>query len=424
MKGLLLTIILLFSLMLCGVLDYAESSDSVPYDYVFEGPSPPIAESNSVLILNTDAKTFGFYSIDSVIGEISIDVTAPQYWQMISNDPPRLIFRHLGVGGALVQGNVLLGSYAKAVIDVTQFSRRVRYLLKPGCACLACFFPSLREAPAGLSVEVAGTMRMSAAADMGDGVTKYYFLGIANEETDSETNDDIVAWLKKFSNWKDLKLYSGEANADKSAPIWLFDNQNGKQIGDLLEDFKNAHALTKNDVFIFYYAGHMSTLKDENNDEEGGDDAVLFKKGSNLIIRDDELATKVQAIGADDQESGLGTLRIVVFDTCKAEDFWTGKKDINTVNNIAYLYSSGSDQYSYTPSWHDSIQRVKEITEIDKGHTFPENECQEDTGNGQVTFEEWAHWAREIAKAVVLDVPGYKWANMTCDVWKRVVLKK
>ena len=36
------------------------------------------------------------------------------------------------------------------------------------------------------------------------------FLGIANEDTDEDNNDQIVTWLKKFSNWKDLATYSGK----------------------------------------------------------------------------------------------------------------------------------------------------------------------------------------------------------------------
>lgn len=250
MIGLIFSFMVFFSLMFCGVLDYAESSDFVGYDYVFAGTSPPISESNSILVLNTESRTLGFYSNDSVLGEVLIDVTAPQYWQMISGNPPRLIFRHSDVGGAFIQGNVLMGASARAVIDVTQFSRRVRYLLKPDCACLACSFPSFSENFSVLSVEPPEMSSIPAAANGEPGPIKYYFLGIANEETDSATNDNIVAWLKKFSNWKDLPQYSGEAGGDKSAPIWLFDNQNGKQIGELLDAFKAAHTITKNDVFI------------------------------------------------------------------------------------------------------------------------------------------------------------------------------
>ncbi|HJW30327.1 MAG TPA: hypothetical protein VJ508_13940 [Saprospiraceae bacterium] len=67
---------------------------------------------------------------------------------------------------------------------------------------------------------------------------------------------------------------------------------------------------------------------------------------------------------------------------------------------------------------------LKLLSEGNRGFSFHEEGCKEEAGNGVVSFEEWAHWTIEISKAVVKEVPTYKWANMTCDVWKRVVLKK
>ena len=71
------------------------------------------------------------------------------------------------------------------------------------------------------------------------------------------------------------------------------------------------------------------------------------------------------------------------------------------------FFSSGKDEWSFTPKWHDSILRIKNINEIDKGYT---DGWTEQANNDLVTFGEWAHWTKEKAKEVGREVPGYIWS--------------
>ena len=393
--------------------------EQLDFDYVFVGPSPSVPGSEAILVLDTTRQVLRFTSHDPILGDVLVESPAVQSWLVVSGSPERLVFQATE-GGVLLRGDVLFSPYNRAVLDVVKGAKRVRYLLKPGCACL-CVFPSffgrtVADSPVHAEPATAADPIFHPLNDD----PKYFFLGIGNEDTDEKTAQDIADWLKKFSNWKDLKRYMGEVAGDKTAPVWVFKNKTPKEIGELLDDFKAQHTIGKKDVFIFYYAGHMTILPADGDAAEGGEaDSSLFKSKSKEVLRDDDLATKVQAIGVDDAAEETGTLRIVILDTCNAETFFTGAKDLKKVKNLALFHSTSAAEFSYTPKWHDHIVRTKSIAEIDKGRD------PEPAGNDQVSWGEWAFWSIE-------NTPGHEKGSfkdtfsdpVNADVYLRPVLKK
>jgi hypothetical protein len=232
--------------------------------------------------------------------------------------------------------------------------------------------------------------------------------------------------LKKFSNWKDLKqtTYTAAAGAvDKTAPIWLADALEGSKIAKLLDDFKASHTITKNDVFILYFAGHTQHAADADGDEGNPDDKMLVHRlgevsgdevlGGESGVRDDDLATKLQGIGADDA-NGVGTLRIVILDTCGARGHGTGTRDLETVKNMAFMWSVDADKVDREARWHGALKKVTGIADLDKGiGTAPNNEPR---GNDQVNFHELAEHSRPGE--------GLSFSEMLPSVYLRPVLKE
>ncbi len=98
----------------------------------FCGTSPPAQGSRSGLFFKDDLpenRVFRWASSDAILGEIDTGFVAATRWSLFGANPPRLVF--VGGGdGATFFGNVLLGRYGRAVVDVVRGARRVRYLLK------------------------------------------------------------------------------------------------------------------------------------------------------------------------------------------------------------------------------------------------------------------------------------------------------
>jgi hypothetical protein len=409
----------------------AEPPQERPDIRIFVGTSPPVPKSEAVLALDMDARRIGFSSGDSVLGEVELDATPANYWRLFpgaGDTPDRVVFE-VRRGALLIRGDVLLEPYDRAVVDVVSAARRIRYLLTPGCTCLACLFPSLPNPDAETSSIGLGAPDTSTdGTDVGilNDEPKYYFIGITQDK-DSEKNDDIVAMLKKFSNWKDLKqtTYTAAAGAvDKTAPIWLADALEGSKIAKLLDDFKAGHTITKNDVFILYFAGHTVHAADTDGDEGPADDKMLVHRlgevsgdevlGGESGVRDDDLATKLQGIGADDAD-GVGTLRIVILDTCGARGFGTGTRDLlDNVKNVVFMWSIDADKVDREARWHAALKAVTGIDKVDKG--AEQDGVREPAGNNQVNFHELAQHSRPDE--------GLSNSGMLPEVYRRPVLKK
>lgn len=250
-------------------------------------------------------------------------------------------------------------------------------------------------------------------------VSNYYLLAIGNEAADVDKNDALAAWLKKFHNWRGRQTYTGDDPAKRGRPLWLLDNQDGNQVGALLDSYEANHAIAGSDVFIFYYAGHSTRVADQATDATGRDeddqqDEALFKAGTGNSLRDDDLASKIAAIGNDD------TLKIVILDTCNAAGFATGSRDLRSTSNVAVFFSTVEGERCETTRWLDSIVRAGGIGDIDKGAT--NDGLTEAAGNNQVTFQEWADWSIALARSGSHEVPGYSFDNMGDAQWGRPVL--
>ena len=397
---------------------------------VFVGKSPPISKSEAVMALDMDTHRVGFSSGDSVLGSIDLDATPATLWRFFpgaGDTPDRVVFE-IKRAPLLIRGDVLLEPYNRAVVDIVSGARRVRYLFVPGCLCLACMFPSLPD-PDGEETSIAGLVdARKDGTDVGtlNDEPKYFFIGITQDK-DSDNNDDVVAMLKKFSNWRDLAqtAYAADTGAaNPAAPIWLADNLRGSKIAKLLDDFKAAHTITKNDVFILYFSGHSGHVADTDGDEGVPDDKLLVPRvgevsgdetlGGGSGIKDDDLATKLQGIGADDAEN-VGTLRIVILDTCAARGFGTGTKDIlQVVKNSVFMYSVEANQLDRDAKWHAALKKVTGIDYVDKGAGAAPAE--EPANNDQVNFEELAKHSRPGE--------GLSFSEMDPAVYLRPVLKK
>lgn len=107
---------------------------------IFKGHSPPLTQqfghSSGMLYLGEDvagSKKFRWISDDPILGHFD---TGNQYavatiWNYLPGNPPRLVFTG-SAGGAMFSGNVLFGTYNRAVVDVVKGTQRVRYLLEVG----------------------------------------------------------------------------------------------------------------------------------------------------------------------------------------------------------------------------------------------------------------------------------------------------
>jgi hypothetical protein len=111
-------------------------------DFEFVGTSPPFADSNAILLLHVADKGMRFTANDS-LGDSDTGETHPAQFNCFAGGSSvgcasagvdRVVFT-LQTADTVVQGDVLLASYGRAVVDLVRArSQRVRYLLKP-CLC-------------------------------------------------------------------------------------------------------------------------------------------------------------------------------------------------------------------------------------------------------------------------------------------------
>ena len=125
--------------------------------------------------------------------------------------------------------------------------------------------------------------------------------------------NDLIGILKDRDHMKSL------------FETWGFDTKvlgNSLNFEQKLVDY--ADTLKKDDVFILYYSGHGSSMRDYNNDENDGKDEfiVLSDSNTNLFYVDDKIDTLLSKIEAK---------KLLIFDSCNSG---TVHKDTLLAKNI------------------------------------------------------------------------------------------
>jgi hypothetical protein len=104
-------------------------------NYFCEGTASAVAgldgaQPRGSLELDTMNKTFRWRSADKVLGDFDTRaMTRATLFQVTGDNPQRVVFSGTAAGAAF-RGDVLLGTYLRAVVDVTRYGRHVRYLVK------------------------------------------------------------------------------------------------------------------------------------------------------------------------------------------------------------------------------------------------------------------------------------------------------
>jgi hypothetical protein len=93
------------------------------------GKSPPVAGSSGTLILpDLTAKKFRWRSTDPIFGTVDTGVVNATRWTIAGSNPIQVVFVGTG-GGVTINGNAILSPYNRAVVDLTDGSKRIRYLV-------------------------------------------------------------------------------------------------------------------------------------------------------------------------------------------------------------------------------------------------------------------------------------------------------
>jgi hypothetical protein len=110
------------------------------FDIEFVGTSPPFAGSQAILLLRLSDRHIRFTASDT-LGETDTQDTSAGRFNCFTGGAPaacgsatdRVVFEYHSVQ-SMIQGDVLLSTYNRAVVDLVRGASRIRYLLTP-CAC-------------------------------------------------------------------------------------------------------------------------------------------------------------------------------------------------------------------------------------------------------------------------------------------------
>jgi hypothetical protein len=110
-----------------------ETGVAIPNAVLFQGVSPPLADSTATLVLPADpaaGRQFRWISDDSGLGSIDTGLTSATVWNVVGSNPQRLILR-AAAQGITLQANVTFAPTNQALVDVVKAGEgRVRYLLQ------------------------------------------------------------------------------------------------------------------------------------------------------------------------------------------------------------------------------------------------------------------------------------------------------
>lgn len=223
-----------------------------------------------------------------------------------------------------------------------------------------------------------------APAPLGDGVTKYHALLIANNEYTGD-NDDFETALTNWGSWTGV-----------NATITKSDNRSGANI---IADINAWIAgIDDDDVAVFFYSGHAG-IRGESADERVNDpvadndpkrtvDEVIGELNAQRRIidpaRDDAIKAALGALPAN-------TTLLAVFDQCYSHGQVLGTTDNDVLTNIAVMTivpeaqgtGGGWTQLAISGMYDSEPNGKADADEPPHGNQ-----------DGSLTVEEWHHWAQ------------------------------
>ncbi len=146
-----------------------------------------------------------------------------------------------------------------------------------------------------------------------------------------------------------LGAISSGLQMDGGLQSHVFKDGEGSEILRVIRDINSI--FHSGDTMIWYYSGHSRRVKDTDHDETGPDswaassyDETIGLRNHPDRITDDELSLAFSAIASKN-------VRIItIFDTCYAGGFVGGEKDLNSVNGLTFMGSSGEKEDSFSIS--------------------------------------------------------------------------
>jgi len=133
---------------------------------------------------------------------------------------------------------------------------------------------------------------------------------------------------------------------DGPLTAYTYENRTAPQIKSDIADLKAV--FHSDDTLIWYYSGHAGHVSDTDGDEpvvssdhKNFDEAIGLKYHGGWLS-DDELSLAFSDLMVE------GGNIITIFDTCFAGGFVGGEKDLNSVDGLTFLASSGETEDSYS----------------------------------------------------------------------------